>query len=240
MLNSKKNFEAKIEHIGENLRLAYVHLKIHEEMTKELTKRLDSYPKFFSLSRMAHYEVGILRLARAYDRNKHSLGLLKIVNMFQSQYDDWDLENIADATSLNREIEEDKNFLQYDSLIQELQHLRDKLIAHTDNKVYPRKLSFSIEEIYGDKLILKENRLTTKEIENLPVDKRDQLLMQKNHELFQAMRDDETKVLNQKIPSFLELYKLTQQGVNICNRYMMKLGIDLINLQLEEMAILEL
>ncbi|WP_414530257.1 hypothetical protein [Nodularia chucula] len=84
MATTKENFESKIIELGESLYLSHFHLKIHEWMGKERNKRLNEYPPFFALSRMAHYETGVLKLARAYDEDEDSLGLLKILNIIQS------------------------------------------------------------------------------------------------------------------------------------------------------------
>lgn len=227
----RENFEAKIEHVGENLYLAHFHLKIHEKMTVILNKKLDEYPEFFRWSRMAHYETGILRLTRAYDQG--SLGLFKIINIFKSNYKYWALDNTINLKSLKQEIENDINFVTEDFLVKGLVHLRDKAIAHTDNQLYPSKPGFSISEIFGGSLVLKEGNLTTKQIEKLPIDKRSQLLTKKYFDLFQAIKYDETKILKQDTPAFPQLYELTTKGVDICNRYMLKLGIEQIDLQLE-------
>ncbi|MEO0489472.1 MAG: hypothetical protein AAFZ49_07910, partial [Cyanobacteria bacterium J06659_2] len=64
-------------------------------------------------------------------------------------------------------------------------------------------------------------------------DERDKFLMQKHVEIFQALDDDKNQILGQEIPSFDQLYDLTKKGVDICNRYMVKLGISSIDLRLE-------
>jgi hypothetical protein len=227
---SKENFSTKIEHVGENLYLSHFHLKIHEKMTVMLNERRDEYPDFFGWSRMAHYETGVLRLTRAYDGD--NLGLLKAVKIFQSNYRFWGLLGINEHP-LNQEIEEDKVFLTQDSLVKKLVHLRNKAIAHTDNQLYPKKPGFNVSEIFGGSLMYKKGRLTTQEIESLPENERDKFLMQKHIEIFQALDDDRNKILGQEIPSFDQLYDLTKKGVDICNKYMVKLGIPSIDLRLE-------
>jgi hypothetical protein len=227
---SKEEFTAKIEHIGDNLYIAHFHLKIHEKMTIELNKRLSSYPDFYGWSRMAHYEAGVLRLTKAYD--KDSLGLFKVINIFQSNHHSWISVNPADAKTLKKEMENDLDFLNSEDLIQKLVHLRNKVVAHTDKQLYPQKLSFNIFEIYEGDWIYKDGRLTTNEIEKLPPNERDEVLMQKSLELYQAVSDERAQVLGQEVPSFSQFYELTEKGVDICNRYMARLGIDPIELKL--------
>ncbi|MDJ0674452.1 MAG: hypothetical protein QNJ36_03455 [Calothrix sp. MO_167.B42] len=226
---SREDFEVKINEVGENLYLSHFHLKIHEKMTEELNARLEEYPPFFDWSRMAHYEVGILRLTRAYDKN--SLGLLKIINILQSEYRFWGLPDILDAEQL----EQDKNFVtsENNKLVDSLIQLRDKVISHTDNKLHPRKLSFDIKEIYGGELIYRSNRITTEEIENLPREEKEKRLNQASNNLFLAIEKDKTEILGKPVPSFYQLYELTNKGIEICNRYMQKIGILPIELKLE-------
>ncbi len=228
---TQENFAAKIEHVGENLYLSHFHLKIHEKMTNMLNERRDEYPDFFGWSRMAHYETGVLRLTRAYDGD--NLGLLKVVNIFQSNYSSWQLSGPINEQTLNQEIEKDRKFLMQDPLAGKLIHLRNKAIAHTDNKLYPKKPGFNVSEIFGGSLMYKEGRITTQEIEKLPEDKRDEFLMQKHFEIFQALDNDRNQILDQEIPSFDQLYDLTKKGVDICNKYMVKLGTPSVDLRLE-------
>lgn len=226
---SREDFEVKINQVGENLYLSHFHLKIHEKMTEELNARLEEYPSFFAWSRMAHYEAGILRLTRAYDKN--SLGLLKIINILQSEYRFWGLPDILNAEQL----EQDKIFVtpEKNELVDGLMQLRDKVISHTDNRLHPKRLNFDIQEIYGGELIYRESRITTEEIEKLPREEKENRLNQVSANLFLAIEKDSTEILGKQVPSFYQLYEITNKGVEICNRYMQKIGIPPIELKLE-------
>ncbi|MDY6902776.1 MAG: hypothetical protein SWZ49_32600 [Cyanobacteriota bacterium] len=225
---SREDFEIKINQVGENLYFSHFHLKIHESMTKALNNHFEEYPPFFDWSRMAHYEAGILRLTRAYDKN--SLGLLKIIKILQSEYRFWGLPDILDAEQL----EQDKIFVTPENeLIDGLIHLRDKVISHTDNKLYPKKLNIDIQNIYGGELIYRAGKITTEEIENLPKEEKERRLNRASNDFFLAVERNEGKILGKQVPSFHQFYELTHKGVEICNRYMQKLGIALIELKLE-------
>jgi len=226
---TKEDFEAKIIEVASNLYLSHFHLKIHEKMTEQLNDRLEEYPPFFKWSRMAHYETGILGLTRAYDKN--SLGLLKIINIFQSEYRRWNLSDTLDI----KQLEEDRNFVTpaKNNLVDGLMQLRDKVVSHTDNNLYPRKVNFNIQNIYGGELIYIENRITTEEIEKLPKEEKQKYLNQVSANLFEAIQKDNTEILGKQVPSFEQLYELTNKGVEICNRYMENIGVSPIELKLE-------
>ncbi|MBD2515846.1 hypothetical protein H6G93_12630 [Nostoc sp. FACHB-973] len=231
---TREKFESKIIKLGESLYESHFHLKIHEWMTNEINKRLKEYPPFFHWSRMAHYETGLSKLARAYDEDKDSLGLLKILNMIESNYRYWGVSESLDHQLLKQDKEcvtEENN-----SLVKKLKHLRDKTVAHTEQKQFPSRISDDIAKVYekyGNELILYQGRLTTIEIEKLPPVERDAILRQRSQEVFQVFDDHENKILDEDIPLFSELYQLTSQGIEICNRYMQKLCIPPIELILE-------
>lgn len=225
----KEDFKVKINEVAENLYLSHFYLKNHEKMTEQLNACLKEYQPLFALSRMANYEAGILRLTRAYDKN--SLGLLKIINILQSEYRFWGLPDILD----DKQLKEDKKFVtpEENELVDGLMQLRDKVISHTDNKLHPRKLGFDIQKIYEGKLIYQNNRITTEEIENLPPSEKEKRLNQASNNLFLAIEKDKTEILGKAVPSFSQLYELTNKGNEICNRYMQKLEIPPIKLKLE-------
>ncbi|MEH1817812.1 MAG: hypothetical protein V7L31_01720 [Nostoc sp.] len=231
---SREKFESKIIELGESLYLSHCHLKIHEWMTHESNKRLEEYPPFFRWSRMAHYETGVLKLARAYDEDKNTLGLLKILNMIESDYRYWGCSEPID----NQMLKQDKKSVTEENniLVKKLKHLRDKTIAHTDHKQFPSLISDDLAKVYrkyGDEFIWQQGRITTEEIEKQPPAKRDATLHQISEEVFQVFDNHENKVLGKDIPVFSDLYQLTSQGVEICNRYMQKLSVPLIELKLE-------
>ncbi|NER26170.1 MAG: hypothetical protein F6J89_00465 [Symploca sp. SIO1C4] len=225
---SKKDFKAKINQVGENLYFSHCYFKIHEKMTEELNACLEEYPPFFYWSRMAHYEAGILRLTRAYDAN--SLGLLKMINILQSNYEFWGLTDVIDINQL----EQDTNFVEpkKNILVDGLVKLRNTTICHTDNKLHPRKLNFDIEEIYEGKLICREGRITTEEIERLPSEEKEKRLFLASCKLSQAMEKEEREILGKQIPCFFQFYELIDKGIQICNRYMQKLEMSSIELEL--------
>ncbi|HYW21597.1 MAG TPA: hypothetical protein VE956_20300 [Nodularia sp. (in: cyanobacteria)] len=231
MTTTRENFESKIRELGDSLNLSQFHLKIHEWMGKERDKRLNEYPPFFALSRMAHYETGVLKLVRAYDQDKKTLGLVTILNIIQSDYRDWGCSEPLD----NKVMEQDKNFVTVtkgsNSLVEKLIHLRDKTIAHTDHRQYPSTMGNDITKVYkkyGDEFIWRSGRLTTEDIEKKPTAERDAILNQISEEIFQVFDQHQNKVLGKDVPTFNELYQLTNQGIEICNRYMQKLSIPLI------------
>jgi hypothetical protein len=226
---TKKEFEAKINEVGGNLYLSHFHLKIHEKMTEELNARLGEYPAFFDWSRMAHYKTGVLGLTIAYDRN--SLGLLKIIHILQSDYKDWNLDDTLD----NEQLEQDKNFVSRDKnqLVENLIHLRDKVISHMDSKLHPKKLDLNLQNIYGGELILQRGIITTEEIEKLPESEKNQRLRQASFDTFEALDKEKNKILGKQIPSFEQFYELTTKGIEICNKYMPKVGLHPIELKLE-------
>ncbi|MEA5579390.1 hypothetical protein [Anabaena sp. UHCC 0451] len=235
MTLTKEKFESKIIELGQSLYESHFHLKIHEWMTNEINKRLSEYPPFFYWSRMAHYETGVLRLARAYDEDEDNLGLLKILNIIESNYRHWGCSENLD----NKILKQDQEFVKAKNnpLVQKLKHLRDKTIAHTDHKQFPSTISNELEKVYkkyGDKLIFQDGRLTTEEIEKKPLAEKALTLQQMSEEVFKVVFEaHENKVLGKDIPVFSDLYELTNQGVEICNRYMQKLSIPLIELKLE-------
>lgn len=235
MTLAREKFESKIIELGESLYQSHFHIKIHEWMTHESNKRLSEYPPFFHWSRMAHYETGVLKLARAYDEDEDSLGLLKVLNMIESNYRYWGCKESLD----NQILKQDKKTVteENNTLVKKLKHWRDKAIAHTDHKQFPSIPSIiDISKIcskYGNEFIWYQNRLTTEEIEKQPPTKRDAILHQMSEEIFQVVDEHGNKVLGKDIPIFSELYQLTSQGVEICNRYMQKLSIPLIELKLE-------
>ncbi|MGA9380694.1 MAG: hypothetical protein WBV73_18170 [Phormidium sp.] len=226
---SREDFEVKITAVGENLYFSHFHLKIHEKMTEERNARLEEYPPFFEWSRMAHYETGVLRLTRAYDKN--SLGLLKILSIIESNYKDWNCSEVLD----NQILEQDKTFVMEDKnrLVKGLKQMRDKVISHTDSHLFPAELSFDLEQMYGGKLILRQERMSTEEIEKLPPKEKERILDEISTKVFRAALDEHSNILGVKIPSFCELYGLTSKGIEICNKYMMKLGMPPIELKLE-------
>jgi AbiU2 len=224
---SREDFEVKINEVGENLYLSHFHLKIHEKMTEELNAPLKEYPSFFGWSRMAHYEAGILRLTRTYDKN--SLGLLKIINILDSNYKSWGF-----SYKLNDEqLEQDRDYVtsEKNKLVDSLMQVRDKVISHTDNRLHPRKLSFDIQTVYGGELICREKTITTEEIENLPREERQKRLTQVAFVLHQTIEKNNAKILDK--PTFEQLYELTSNGVKICNRYMQMIEILPIELKLD-------
>jgi hypothetical protein len=232
MTITREKFELKIQELGESLYLSHFHLKIHEWMTHENNKRLEEYPPFFLLSRMAHYETGVLKLTRAYDDDEDSLGLLKILNMIGSNYRYWECSETLD----NQILEKDKKFVTEDTLVKNLKHLRDKIIAHTDHRQFPSPIGDAIAKVYrkyGDEFVWQQGRLTTEQIEKLPTVERDAILNQISEEIFKVFDDHDNKILGKDIPLFNDLYQLTTQGVEICNRYMQKLSIPPIELKLE-------
>lgn len=224
---SQEDYCAKIEHVGDNIYIAHKHLEIHEEMTDMMNERRPEYPKFFRWSRMAHYDAGVLRLVRAYDHD--SLGLLKVVRAFQSNYRFWNIVGSSDEKALNREIEADISFLLEDSLVMSLKHLRDKSIAHTDNRLYPQRSSFSLEEIFGGEVIFRDSEITTEEIDQLPPEEKRMRLFEANRQLFKALRKENDTLLGGKIPQFNELRSLSKKGLKICRKYMTAVGIRSIN-----------
>jgi len=232
---TKKQFEAKIIELGDSLYQSHLHLKIHEWMTNELNKHLNEYPHYFRESRHAHYETGVLRLTRAYDHDKKTLGLLKILNIIESDYKDWGCTETIDRKIL----EEDKKYVNKESnpLVKKLIHLRDKAIAHSEHKQFPSPMDDHIGEVYqnyaqkhGLEWILKEGRLTIQEIEKKPNTEIKIISHETTMEVFQLMDDNENKILGGDIPIFSEFYELTTKGIEICNRYMKKLSIDTIEL----------
>ncbi|HBE34426.1 MAG TPA: hypothetical protein DDW76_03000 [Cyanobacteria bacterium UBA11369] len=230
MVVTREDFEVKINEVGENLYLSHFHLKIHEKMTDEKNARLNEYPRFFDWSRMAHYEAGVLRLTRAYD--KDSLGLLKIINIIQSDYRFWSISEPLN----NHQLEQDKKFVlpQENELVEGLLQVRDKVISHTDSRLFPKKINYDfLQEIYGGELILRQGRITTEEIENLPVEEKERVLNEVRAKGDLAIEEVDSKILGVKKPSFHELYQLTSKGIEICNRYMLKLGMPIIELKLE-------
>jgi hypothetical protein len=224
---SQEDYRAKIEHVGDNIYIAHRHLEIHEKMTDMMNERRPEYPEFFRWSRMAHYDAGVLRLVRAYDHD--SLGLLKVVRAFQSNYRFWDIESDNDRRDLNQEIEADKSFLQEDPLVMSLKHLRDKSIAHTANQLYPQRLSFSLEEIFEGEVIFRDYEITTEEIDRLPPNEKKMRLFEANQRLFEALRKENNMILGGKIPQFNELLSLSKKGLEICRKYMTAVGINSIN-----------
>jgi hypothetical protein len=230
---SKEDFQAKIDHVGENLYRAHVHLTIHEKMTDTLNERRSHYPDFLSWSRMAHYETGVQRLTRAYDDD--SLGISKVINIFQSNYRFWGLEIDDTVEILNKEIEIDKSFLESDLLIESLKHLRDKAIAHTDSRLYPRKLSFSLEDLSEGSLILRHGEITTEEIESLPAEERKRRIREIDQRLYNALQQENNTLLGRAIPDFSGLIQLSEKGIEVCNRYIARVGSDPIALEFEDL-----
>ncbi|MDM3856016.1 MAG: hypothetical protein PT120_14225 [Aphanizomenon gracile PMC649.10] len=229
---TRETFELKIQELGGSLYLSHFHLKIHEWMTHETNKRLEEYPPFFYLSRIAHYETGLLKLTRAYDNDKQSLGLSTVLNMIGSNYSDWGCSETLD----HKILEEDKKFIREDDLVKKLKHLRNKTVAHTDHKQFPSRIGNDIAKVYekyGTDFYLQQGRITTEHIEQLPTVERDIILNQISQELFGFLNYQENKILDKDIPVFSELYQLTTKGVEICNRYMEKLSIPPIELKLE-------
>ncbi|MBE9206458.1 hypothetical protein IQ244_08000 [Nostoc sp. LEGE 06077] len=234
MTTTREKFESKIIELGESLYQSHCHLKIHEWMTHESNKRLNEYPPFFHWSRMAHFEIGVLKLTRAYDQDGDSLGLLKILNILESDYRHWGCSETLNPQIIKQDKESvtEKN----NNLVKKLKHLRDKTIAHTDHRQFPSRISDDIAKVYkeyGDELIWQQGRLTTEEIEKQPPAKRDANLHQMSEEIFQVFDNHENRVLGQEIPIFSDFYQLTTKGIEICNRYMQKLSIPLIELKLE-------
>jgi AbiU2 len=231
MAVTREDFEVKINEVVENLYLSHFHLKIHEKMTDEQNARLKEYPPFFAWSRMANYEAGVLRLTRAYDQD--SLGLLKIINIIQSDYRFW---NIPEPLN-KHQLEQDQKFVspQENELVKGLLQLRNKVISHTDSRLFPKRNNYNlIQEMYGGELIfLPQGRITTEEIEKLPTEEKERVLNEIGAKVDLAIEEDNSKILGVKTPSFNELYQLTSKGIEICNRYMLNLGIPIIELKLE-------
>ncbi|MBD2694150.1 hypothetical protein [Anabaena catenula] len=232
MTITRETFALKIQELGESLYLSHFHLKINEWMTHESNKRLQEYPPFFYLSRMAHYETGLLKLTRAYDDDLDSLTLLKVLNMIGSNYRYWGCSETLD----HKILEDDKKFVREDNLVKKLKHLRDKTVAHTDHRQFPSRIGDDIAKVYkkyGDDFYWQQGRITTEPIEQLPTVERNIILNQISQEVFEVVNHQENKILDKDIPAFSELYQLTTQGVIICNRYMQKLSMPPIELKLE-------
>ncbi|MHC5717621.1 MAG: AbiU2 domain-containing protein, partial [Nostoc sp.] len=129
------DFESKIVALGNSLEQSRSHLKLSEWIKyKYINKYLKDYPSFYRLSYTANYEIGLLKLSRVYDEREGCLSLLKCLKIFDSHHKKWGLTNV------NRVIlEQDKKDVssKNNSLVNRLKHLRDKTLAHTDNKLYP-------------------------------------------------------------------------------------------------------
>jgi hypothetical protein len=87
--------------------------------------------------------------------------------------------------------------------------------------------------MYGSELILRQGRITTEEIEKLPTEEKERVLNEIGAKVDLAIEEGNSKILDVKTPSFNELYQLTGKGIEICNRYMLNLGIPIIELKLE-------
>lgn len=238
MAVSKEDFIEKINHVSTNLYQSHFYLRIHEKMTQQLNKHqiensLSSLPEFFGWSRMAHYDAGILKLTLVYDATNGNLGIKKILNVFKSNYQFWNLSQRPDF----KELESDKSLVGYnDELVKGLIQIRTKLSSHNDSRLVPRRLKdFPLEEIYGGKLIFQDEGITTEEIEKLPELEKKQREQKISLELHQKLQEESKKVIGVKVPSFENdgFYILTRRGTEICNRYRSLLDLPKIKLESE-------
>ena len=184
---SKEDFTVKIQYVGQSLYEAHIYLRIHEEMTELSNQRPPEYIKYSSWSRMANYEAGLLRLIRAYDNDRMSLSVLKVISIFESNHRFWTLTS---SSNLSVEILRDKAFLEEDDTVKALKHLRDKSVAHTDSRLHPRRSGFSLNDIYGGEVLFKDNNMTTAELESLSPEKKKARMVEINRKLFQALTKD--------------------------------------------------
>lgn len=233
----RADFESKIVALGNSLEQSYSHIKLSEWIKYTyINKSLKDYPSFYHLSYIANYEIGLLKLSTVYDESEGCLSLLKCLDIFDSHYKKWGLINV------NRVIlEQDKKDIssKNNSLVNRLKHLRDKTLAHTDNKLYPSPLIKYLNDVvyenlteHGDKLIWVEDRITTKRIEELPTLEKEIRLKQISMKINEAWDKDDSKLLGQDILKLNEIDHLIDQGVNICNRYRKILSISPIELKL--------
>lgn len=237
MAVSKEDFIEKINHVSRNIYLSHFHLKIHEKMTQQLNKyqvedSLSSLPEFFGWSRMAHYDAGILKLTLVYDATGENLGIKKILNIFKSNYQYWNLPQKPDFKQWADDL---RLVSREDELVKGLIQIRNKLSSHTDSRLIPMRSKKSLIEIYGGKLIERNGEITTEEIEKLPKIEKTRRKQEISVELHQTIREESKKVLDVKVPSFEDkgFYILTARGIEICNRYRLLLNLPEIELKLD-------
>ncbi|ODG98988.1 hypothetical protein A4S05_06530 [Nostoc sp. KVJ20] len=233
---SRADFESKVIALGNILEQSSSHLKLSKWIRYTYTnKSLEDYPSFYHLSYIANYEIGLLKLSTVYDEDEDCLSLLKCLKIFDSHYKKWGLTNVDRSI-----LEQDKNDIssKNNPLINRLKHLRDKTLAHTDNKLYPspliKDLNYVCENLTegGDKLIWVEDRITTKRIEELPTLEKEIRLKQISMKINEAWDKDDSKLLGKDILKLNEIDHLIEKAVNICNRYRKILSIYPIELKL--------
>lgn len=230
---TEEEFKAKIIEVRDNLYCSHFHLKIHEKMTDEINARLGEYPPFIDWSRVANYKAGVLGLTIAYDKN--SLGLLKIIDILQSNHSSWNLPNSLDYNKLA----EDRNFVspKTNPLVESLIHLRDKVISHTDSRLYPRmlspKLQAKLQAKYGEGLTLQKGEVSQYKPESPLANKSQQGSNQESFDIFEELDKEKTQILGKRVPSFEQFYVLTTKGIEICNKYSPVVGLLPIELALE-------
>lgn len=215
-----EEFTKRIDAVGDNLVFAHFHVQLCKKLSSPENREKLSRSPFWELTRDAHNQVGILRLCRAYEQDKNSVGLLKLLYDIQSNFHNWN-----DKVKLN---DKQKQQLNLDlkavnanecKIVHKLITVRDKVIAHTDKS----KLHFKIKAIdqYEGQTITPEQY--------------DELRRLINEEILYDI-DENGYITGSKIFTWIDVQQLINRGIEICNRYrlLLDLPIETLDLNFDE------
>jgi len=209
---SRKDFEVKINEVTENLWLSYSYLKICEKMFKDREEylpqiaSLKEYPP--QIASLEEYSPRLLIMAL------YEAGTLRLTRAYDQNKQNLGLLKIIGIVKSHYKIWDlqdiDTNQLQEDKefVTREKNELVDRLIQLRDKAISHTQSSLHCQ-------------ISDSEIAEILKDG------------FTAMEKNYNEILGKPRPSLCELFKLTNNGVEICNRYRQKIGLTPIELKSE-------
>lgn len=213
-----EEFTKRIDAVGDNLVFAHFHVQLCKKLSSsENREKLSSSLMFWELTRDAHNQVGILRLCRAYEQKKDSIGLLKLLNDIKSNFHKWN-DKIQLNNKQKQQLELDLKAVDAKEcrIVRKLITQRNQVIAHTDKS----KLHFKIKAIdqYEGQTITSEQQY-------------DELRRLINEEILYDI-DENGYIIGSKTLTWSDVQQLIERGIEICNRYRLLLNLPLETLDL--------
>lgn len=225
---TKVEFEVMMDEVADNLKKAYFHIKLYQQLEKELrsSENLEIYSNsriFWDRTLDAHYQVGIMALMKVYDfRNDNDVVTIKaILNDIKSYHTFWnkaslDSEQIKhleeDISYVNRTDKQNNGKNIKTSQINEETGVINPSLKPVDklNNIRDRKIAHSGKQSGGykyAKIVARYQKIN----EALNFKKINDFASSMSYEFFKDCI--ETNL------SLDEVIQLINEGIQICNRY---------------------